>query len=283
MKKKYKNKTLFAFLAHPDDESFGPGGTLAKYTASGIDVHICIATDGAAASVAKGHEDARLDLVEVRRKELDKAVEILGATLHRVDYQDSGMRGDASNAHPLAFINGDTQEGIGKLVKLIRSIQPDVVMTHNETGDYFHTDHIRCYELGTRAFFAAADLAQYGAEYGKPYMPAQLVYPAISKWGMTVTCLLMRLKGIDPTKIGRNEDIDLTKLGIRKERIHYKIAYRKQWPIKIKASQAHASQGGGKSSWNLFPAVIQHYFLSNDMFIQAVPEPSGKRRKKDFF
>ena len=44
-------RTLLAVLAHPDDESFGLGGTLAKYAAEGVDVHICIATDGVAGSV----------------------------------------------------------------------------------------------------------------------------------------------------------------------------------------------------------------------------------------
>ena len=47
-------KRLLTILAHPDDESFGMGGTLAKYSAEGVDVHICIATDGAAGSVAPG-------------------------------------------------------------------------------------------------------------------------------------------------------------------------------------------------------------------------------------
>ncbi|MCB0006579.1 MAG: PIG-L family deacetylase, partial [Anaerolineales bacterium] len=45
------SRKLLAFLAHPDDESFGSGGTLAKYAREGVDVHIVIATDGAAGSV----------------------------------------------------------------------------------------------------------------------------------------------------------------------------------------------------------------------------------------
>ena len=39
------NKRLLAVLAHPDDESFGPGGTFARYAVEGVDVHIAIATD----------------------------------------------------------------------------------------------------------------------------------------------------------------------------------------------------------------------------------------------
>ncbi|MCA9943767.1 MAG: PIG-L family deacetylase, partial [Anaerolineales bacterium] len=73
-------RKLLAILAHPDDESFGPGGTFARYAAEGVDVHIAIATDGAAGSVAAGYEDTRERLAEVRAKELGKAVSILGGT-----------------------------------------------------------------------------------------------------------------------------------------------------------------------------------------------------------
>lgn len=97
-------KALLAVLAHPDDESFGPGGTLARYAREGVDVHIAIATDGAAGSVAEGYETAREQLATVRAEELKKAVNILGATLHNLGYRDSGYIGDPANQHPAAFI-----------------------------------------------------------------------------------------------------------------------------------------------------------------------------------
>ncbi|MBP7593605.1 MAG: PIG-L family deacetylase, partial [Chloroflexi bacterium] len=99
------NKRLLAVLAHPDDESFGPGGTFARYAAEGVDVHIAIATDGVAGSVAEGFEDTLQDLVNVRARELDAAVKILGATLHKLGYRDSGYINDPANHHPEAFIN----------------------------------------------------------------------------------------------------------------------------------------------------------------------------------
>jgi LmbE family N-acetylglucosaminyl deacetylase len=60
------NKSLLAILAHHDDESFGTGGTLARYAAEGVDVHIAIATDGAAGSVLGGHEETLGRLAELR-------------------------------------------------------------------------------------------------------------------------------------------------------------------------------------------------------------------------
>jgi LmbE family N-acetylglucosaminyl deacetylase len=45
---------LLAVVAHPDDESFGIGGTLARYVGEGWDVHVAVMTDGVAGSVAEG-------------------------------------------------------------------------------------------------------------------------------------------------------------------------------------------------------------------------------------
>ena len=85
-------KTLLVVLAHPDDESFGPGGTLAKYAAEGVDVLICITTDGAAGSVEAEFENVHNELVSIRSRELDQAIEILGATLHRFCFRTSPRR-----------------------------------------------------------------------------------------------------------------------------------------------------------------------------------------------
>ena len=76
------SRRLLAVLAHPDDESFGIGGTLARYADEGVAVHIAIATDGVAGSVAAGYEHTLVELAAVRHKELEEAVAVLGGALH---------------------------------------------------------------------------------------------------------------------------------------------------------------------------------------------------------
>ncbi len=49
----FRRRTLLGVFAHPDDESFGPGGTLARYAAEGAAVHVIIATDGIAGSIGE--------------------------------------------------------------------------------------------------------------------------------------------------------------------------------------------------------------------------------------
>ena len=277
-----KNKRLLAVLAHPDDESFGPGGTFARYAAEGVDVHIAIATDGAAGSVVAEFEEQREKLAAVRAVELETAVSILGATLHTLGYRDSGYINDPANEHPEAFIQSDDYEAVGKVVKLIREIRPQVIVTHDETGGYFHPDHIQCWKITTAAFNAAADADQYPELGLPPYQPQRMYFSVFPNTWVRFFVFLTRLRGQDPTKIGRNKDIDMTKLGVDPKQVHAKIDYRRYWEQKKEASAAHASQGGGGNSSRRLPEWLQKRILARDTFMKGYPSPNGKV-ETDFF
>lgn len=276
------NKVLLAVLAHPDDESYGPGGTLGMYAARGVDVHIAIATDGAAGSVAAGYEAAREELAAVREKELDRAVGVLGGTLHRLGYRDSGMQGDAANHHPEAFVRARESEAVGRVVALIRELKPQVVMTHDETGGYFHPDHIMCWRVVTAAFFAAGDGGAY-SDVGEPHQAQRLYYTAVPERWIRFAVWVQRLRGKDPTKMGRNKDIDLTKLGIPNRKIHAAVDVRSAWEVKRRASAEHASQGGGTSSSRLLPNWLMRWVMGRELFIRAHPPVADGFREYDLF
>jgi len=276
-------RRLLAVLAHPDDESFGLGGTIARYAAEGVDVHVAIATDGVAGSVAKGYEHTLDDLVNVRVQELTEAVDILGGTLHMLCYRDSGYIGDPANEHPDAFVNSDEEEAIGRVVGLIREIQPQVVITHDETGGYFHPDHIHCWKITTAAFFAAGKEEQYPDIGQEPYQPARLYNTAFSNRMVKIFIMLMRFRGRDPKKQGRNKDIDFTKLGIPPEKLHAKVGYGQYWDTKKLASAQHSSQGGGTSNSRALPEWIQRRLLASEYFIRAYPPVADGYREKDLF
>lgn len=276
-------RRLLAVLAHPDDESFGLGGTLARYAAEGVDVHVAIATDGVAGSVAKGYEHTLADLVKVRIQELTTAVEILGGTLHMLCYRDSGYIGDPANKHPDAFINSDEEEAIGRVVELIRKIQPQVVITHDETGGYFHPDHIHCWKVTTAAFFAAGEEDKYPEIGPEVFLPDRLYYTAFSNRMVKIFIMLMRLKGRDPTRAGRNKDIDYTQLGIQPKKLHAKIWYGSYWETKKMASAQHSSQGGGTSNSRALPEWIQRRLMASEYFIRAYPAVADGFRENDLF
>jgi len=278
----FMKRTLLAVLAHPDDESFGPGGTLARYAAEGVDVHIAIATDGVAGSVVDAYQDELARLVAVRTKELEAAVSILGATLHMLCYRDSGYINDPANDHPDAFIQADESEAVGRIVQLIRQLRPQVVMTHDESGGYFHPDHIMCWKITTAAFHAAGDATQYPAIGPAPFQPQKLYYTAFSNRWVKFAIFMMRLRGKDPTRWGRNEDIDMTQVGIDPAKLTTTIDYRPYWDVKRLAGAQHSSQGGGSSFNRLLPEWLQKQIFGRETFIRAFPPPDGKK-ERDLF
>lgn len=276
-------RTLLGIFAHPDDESFGPGGTLAKYAAEGVAVHIAIATDGAAGSMAEGHEVEREQLATVRAQELDAAATILGATLHRLGYRDSGMKGDPANEHPDAWIRADETEAIRRVVKLIREVRPQVIITHDETGGYFHPDHIQCWDITTKAFHAAADPTQFPDIGPAPFQPERLYYSAFPNRWVKIFIFMMRLRGQDPSRMGRNKDIDFTRLGIPPHKIHAHIDYRSYWDIKGLASAQHKTQGGGVGFNRWMPVWMQKWLFGRETFMRAYPPTPDGFRERDLF
>jgi LmbE family N-acetylglucosaminyl deacetylase len=276
-------RTLLAVLAHPDDESFGIGGTLAKYAREGVDVHVAIATDGVAGSVVEQYAEDVDQLVAVRTKELEAAVRVLGGTLHTFCYRDSGYVGDPANDHPDAFVQVDKDEAVGRVVKLIREIRPQVVITHDETGGYYHPDHIQCWRITTPAFMAAGDSAQFPEIGPAPYQAQRLYYTALPRRWIKIFTLLMRLQGQNPSRMGRNGDIDTTRIGVAWHDIHAFIDYRPYWDVKREASSMHSSQGGGGGFSRLLPFWLQKMIFGYEPYMRAYPHVINGYREKDLF
>ena len=136
-------KTLLAVLAHPDDESFGLGGTLALYARRGYDTWLICATRGEAGTVDEEHLRGFKNIADMRTAELDCATAHLGLKdVFYLGYRDSGMTGSEENKHADAQINHPVDEVAGRVVKYIRELKPDVVLTFDPIGGYRHPDHI---------------------------------------------------------------------------------------------------------------------------------------------
>ena len=174
-------------------------------------------------------------------------------------------------------------EAVGRVVRLIRDLRPQVIITHDETGGYFHPAHIQCYKVTTAAFHAAADSTQY-VDLGAAYAAQKMYYSAFPNTWVKFFVFMMRLQRKDPTKVGRNKDIDMTRLGMPPSKIHARIDYRAYWELKRLASAAHASQGGGtggRLSW--LPTSIQKRLLGKESFIRAVPAAPDGYREAELF
>ncbi|MCX6037158.1 MAG: PIG-L family deacetylase, partial [Chloroflexi bacterium] len=112
--------TLLAVLAHPDDESFGMGGTLALYASRGVDVHLVCATRGEVGGVAPQLLEGFESIAKLRESELRCAAGVLGLTsVHFLGYRDSGMPGSLDNTHPQALAAQPLDEVAAKVVRYI--------------------------------------------------------------------------------------------------------------------------------------------------------------------
>jgi LmbE family N-acetylglucosaminyl deacetylase len=125
-----QQKTILGVFAHPDDESMGPGGTLAKYAAAGHRVAFLTVTDGGAGRYYKDRPDDTTLLRATRREETRRAAEILGIELLGfLGWEDRGL-----TSRSILDLEKE-------IVRIIRKEKPDVVMTFHGSGISYHPDH----------------------------------------------------------------------------------------------------------------------------------------------
>jgi N-acetyl-1-D-myo-inositol-2-amino-2-deoxy-alpha-D-glucopyranoside deacetylase len=278
-----EKKTILAALAHPDDESFGMGGTLALYASQGHPVYLICATRGEAGTVDPHHLDGYDSIAALREDELRCAAGHLGLRdVFFLDYRDSGMPGSADNQHPDAQINAPIEEVALKVLGYIRQLKPDVVLTFDEIGGYRHPDHIHIHQATVLAFEKAADAA-YHPEAGAPFQPARLYFHTIPRGFLKFAVTLIRLFGKDPKKWGRNGDIDLESLANVDFPTHIRVDYTPVAEKKTQASACHASQGGSQMRRGVIGAIFR-MLGESDTFMQAHPVPEvGQKVQKGLF
>src|SRR5689334_746227 len=160
-------------LAHPDDESLGTGGTLAKYAAEGVETYLVTATRGERGRFGDNGEKPPPEIVgRVREGELREAAAVLGVReVVFLDYHD----GDLDRV--------DVAEAVTRIAGHLRRIEPHVVMTFGPEGAYGHPDHIAISQLATAAIVAAADSGFAGGDssVGSPHAVSKLYYLAWSE------------------------------------------------------------------------------------------------------
>lgn len=128
---------ILAVGCHPDDLEIGCFGTLAKYVQQGHEVAVCHVANGNLGHVAIQPDELR----EIRFREAAAAARIIGASHCSIDIPD-------------LYVTPENDELVRKLAKVVREVQPDLVITHNET-DYMN-DHVNTYQAVMRATFAAS-------------------------------------------------------------------------------------------------------------------------------
>ncbi len=272
---------LLAVLAHPDDESFGPGGTLAFYARNGVRVHLLCATRGEV-----GQADPELlrgfaSLGALRENELRCAASTLGlAGVEFLGYRDSGMPGSPDNRHPQALAAAPIEEVAAKIAEAIRRLRPQVVLTFDPIGGYQHPDHIAVHRATVRAFEAAGDPQQF-PDGQPPYTPQKLYYHTFARRALRALVRIMRIFGRDPSRWGKNGDIDLAAIAAVEYPTHASIDVRSVVEIKRRASACHASQGG--SGGGRVGRWLSKLMGGRETFMRAHPPAPRQLHERDLF
>jgi LmbE family N-acetylglucosaminyl deacetylase len=263
---------LMAVLAHPDDESLGFGGTLARYAGEGVETSLVMATRGEAGRCGEhlrgtpGHPGPDA-LARLREAELRAAVDILGiGDLAFLDYRDQELD------------RADPGEAIARIVHHLRRVRPDVVLTFGPDGAYGHPDHVAVSQLTTAAVAVSADPTFAPGAAGRPHRVAKLYYLAwpASTWAAyqaALTRLISKVDGIE------RQAVPWPDWSITTE-----IDTRATWATVWRAVSCHATQMGIFAKLEDLPPELHQALWGAQSFYRVLSTVNGGRgRETDLF
>jgi LmbE family N-acetylglucosaminyl deacetylase len=270
-------------MAHPDDETFGMGGTLAFYASRGVEVHLVCATRGEVGDVDPKLLQGFNSIEERRESELCCAADELRlAGVHFLGYRDSGMPGSPNNHHPNALAAAPVDVVAARVVDYIRKLKPQVVLTFDPIGGYKHPDHIAIQRATVRAFDLAGDPG-FQSDY-PPYTPQKLYFNVFPKKMFRIFVRLLPLFGQDPHRFGRNKDIDLVDLIQDGDfPIHAQIDIGSVIERKEAATACHASQLSSGPPRSGPMRFLWSWFGQKELFMRACPPAEKGLRERDLF
>ena len=231
---------LTAVFAHPDDETFAIGGSLARYSGDGVRCSLYCATDGDAGRSSGVPVSSRAELAALRRDELRAACAILGiAALECGGHPD----GDLAATDPEVVMSG--------IVRLIRRERPGVVLTFGPEGaPTRHQDHRAISRLATAAFLLADTTTAYPEQLAEGLAPHRAERLCYVSWATPAP-------GVEPSTEGQPIDISIS--------VH-------EWlPRKREAFDAHRTQHEHRAQFErLALAETEDYFVAI-----GAPAPRG--------
>lgn len=280
-----ERRTLLAVHAHPDDECIGTGGVLARYGAEGVRTVLVTCTDGAVGEISDPALATPENLAEVRSRELDESVRILGVSrLVKLGYRDSGMAGTADNTHPASFHQANFDEAVERVVQVMRAEQPQVVLTYDERGGYGHPDHIRAHQVAVAAFEACGDSGRFPSA-GPVWAPSKLYYSVFSRSAMLRFVERLREAGIEPP-FGPSAD-DATPegaeppFGVPDEQVTATVDVSSHIGVKRAALESHRTQMGPEQFFMQLPRDLFNEAFGREMFQRVAG--SGPTSETDLF
>ncbi len=238
---------LACVLAHPDDETLGLGGALARYSAEGVETYVVTATRGQAGRYKDNTNHPGPEaLGRIREQELRDAARLLGVRdVQLLDYDDGRLDTE------------DVREAVSRIVAHLRRIRPHVVLTFGPDGAYGHPDHIAISQLTTAAVVQAANASYSAHEDGDapPHLVSKLYYISWSRrtWDAYQAAfkkLVSRVDGVERQATPR-PDWEITTVVDTSEhwRTVWQAVQRHESQMTIYGPLAHLSEAHHRQLW----------------------------------
>lgn len=157
-------KRLLCVFAHPDDECYGPGGTIAGAVLDRAEVFVTCFTAGEAGTIGISKTLEPAELARRRRRELSESCAALGVADHRI-----------LGAPDRQVASVDADWAVREILSDIERLRPQVVLTFHHLGVSGHPDHIAVAGFLDQAFARAGEHGpRRYYEYGLPRSKAAL-------------------------------------------------------------------------------------------------------------
>jgi LmbE family N-acetylglucosaminyl deacetylase len=264
---------LLAIFAHPDDESYGAGGLIARAAAAGNPAWVVCLTNGdQGGRPGEVGVDHAID-PQIRMDELRCACQEMGtAEPIFLGYRDSGMEGWGAPEGSLARAEpGEVEE---RLVEIIRRVRPATVVTFDPGGVYGHPDHVTCSARATEAYRRTA---------GKPGGPIALYHQAMSRSAVQAMQAAMAAEqarsGAEPTEDDLRQQEAFTRLARPDEEITLVLDITPVLERKVAALACHDSQMRGRRWDDPETRGGMEQLFGRETFVRVDPPPAPGERE----
>lgn len=250
---------LMTIFAHPDDESFGCAGTLARATRLEYPVAVVCATRGEEGQIADPALATADNLGVVREQELRTAMTAVGVRdVTFLDYIDGHLA------------EADHDEALSKVVAQIRRFRPDVVLTFDPKGGYGHVDHMAIHRLVVEGVAAAADPACFSSQGDQPHRVRKVYYTAFPRERMLQMRDEARARGEDFMPGGDEATIPIEEMGFPMAEIRTFVTLNdEEFAAKLAAVTAHKTQLPADNPWAQATPEQLRGFMGTEAFVLA--------------
>jgi LmbE family N-acetylglucosaminyl deacetylase len=254
---------LLGIFAHPDDEAT-IAGAFRHYHDQGARAALICATRGEAGEISDPALATPATLGQVREQELREACRIMGVDdLSFLDYHD----GRLADANP--------QEATGRIVRHIRRLRPQVIVTFDANGGYGHRDHIAVHDLTVAAFHQAGDPAAYPEQLAEglaAYAPQKLYFVAFPR------SMMERLMGPilsarpDYQLFGNVATIPIAEMGTPDDSVTTTMPMDDAlYAVREAAIAAHRTQNNPDGPFAKMPPEMVRSFWGTQYLVRAIP------------